>query len=158
MTEESFARAVAALTDLSGNVNALRIEAMQSEELRTEKIRWIQRLLYVLIPAVLLMVLMVIGNFFLLSRINSTAENARSTNTLLLGCFQPSSRCAEENRRATAAVMDQIRQTQFAIALCQRQNPIEQDPDGAGIVRCVQQYYPAFVLPPKATPAPSATR
>jgi len=160
MTDEGFMRAVAALSELSDSVAALRSEVEQSEVLRTEKIKMIHRLLYVLVPTMILMVAMVVGNFVLLTRINTTAEAAESTNSLLLGCFQLDSKCAQENVKSTAAVMEQIRQTQFAIALCQRQNPLERDPEGSGLVRCVQQYYPGFVLPPKGSPSPepSATR
>lgn len=161
MPETSLDRATSAINNLSSTVSALHTEVVQSEALRTEKIKWIQRLLYVMVPAVVLLVLMAVSNFVLLSRINSAARAANSTNDLLLGCLQPSTPCAEENRKSTAAVLDQIRQTQFAIALCQRLNPIDKDPDGSGVVRCVQQYYPGFTLPPKtggaAKPSPSAT-
>ncbi len=159
MPETSLDRATAAIGELSGSVRALHGEVVQSENLRTEKIRWIQRLLYVLVPAVVLLVLMAISNFVLLSRINAAAEDARSTNQLLLGCFLPDSKCSQENKKSTAAVMDQIRQTQFAIALCQRQNPTDRDPTGSGLVACGQQYYPGFALPPKVkagtSPAPT---
>jgi hypothetical protein len=156
MTDQGLTRAVAAIGELSNSVTALHSEVAQSEVLRTEKIKWIQRVLYVLVPAVVLLVLLAITNFVLLSRTSAAAEDARSTNTLLLGCFLPDSRCAEENRKSTATVMDQIRQTQFAIALCQRQNPIERDPDGSGLILCVQQYYPGFSLPPKPSPSPTS--
>jgi hypothetical protein len=159
MSDEGFVRAVGALGELTGSVNALRSEVVQSEALRTEKIKWIQRLMYVLVPAVILMLVLAISNFVLLSRINATARDASSTNTLLLGCLQPGTTCSDQNRRQTAAALDQIRQTQFAIALCQRQNPIDKDPDGTRLVECVQQYYPNFTLPPKAAagPSPSVT-
>lgn len=159
MPDTSLDRATAAIGDLSTSVRSLHAEVVQSEALRTEKIRWIQRLLYVLVPAVVLLVLMAISNFVLLSRINAAADDASSTNQLLLGCFLPASRCSQENQKATATVMNQIRQTQFAIALCQRLNPVDKDPDGTGVIRCVQQYYPGFTLPPKVAigPAPSPT-
>jgi hypothetical protein len=155
MTDEGLDRAAGAIGDLSGSVRQLYAEVVQSESLRTAKIRWIQRLLYVLIPAVVLLVLLAITNFVLLARINSAARAANSTNELLLGCFLPDTKCSQENQKTTAAAMDQIRQTQFAIALCQRQNPVDKDPDGRGLVRCVQAYYPGFTLPPKAGASPT---
>jgi hypothetical protein len=160
MPETSLDRATAAIGELSSSVRALHGEVVQSESLRTTKVRWIQRVLYIMVPAMALLVLLAITNFVLLARINATAEDASSTNTLLLGCFQPGSRCSQENQKTTAAVMNQIRQTQFAIALCQRLNPADRDPAGSGFVRCVQQYYPGFTLPPKTapTPMPSTTQ
>jgi len=161
MPETSLDRATAAIGELSGSVRALHGEVVQSEALRTTKIKWIQRVLYVMVPAMVLMILLAVTNFVLLSRINQAASDARSTNDLLLGCLQPQSACSQQNQKATAAVMNQIRQTQFTIAFCQRINPIDQDPDGSGVIRCVQQYYPGFTLPPKAStgpsPAPSPT-
>jgi hypothetical protein len=157
MTDEGLDRATVALGSLAESVQALHAEAVQGEALRTEKIRWIQRLLYVMVPAMVLLVIMAVTNFVLLARINSAAAAANSTNELLLGCFLPESKCSQENRKSTTAVMDQIRQTQFAIALCQRQNPTERDPDGEALVRCVQQFYPGFALPPKAGATPTTT-
>lgn len=159
MSETSLDRATVAIGELSTSVRSLHSEVVQSETLRTTKIKWIQRLLYVMVPAIVLLMLLAISNFVLLSKINAAASDARSTNTLLLGCLQPGTKCSDQNRRQTAAALDQIRQTQFAIALCQRLNPIDKDPDGTGVVRCVQQYYPNFTLPPKvgAGAKPSAT-
>lgn len=158
MAEHGLDRATTAIGELSGSVRALHAEVVQSESLRTEKIRWIQRILYVLVPAVILLVLMAIMNFVLLSRINTAARAASSTNTLLLGCFLPDTQCSQESQKSTAATMNQIRQTQFAIALCQRRYPVDTDPQGVGLVQCVQSYYPGFALPPKPSPSPAATR
>jgi hypothetical protein len=159
MPEASLDRATAAIGELSGSVRALHSEVVQSESLRATKIKWIQRQLIILVPAVVLLVLLAATNFIVLTRINQAASDARSTNTLLLGCLQQGTRCSEQNRKATAAVMDQIRQTQFAIALCQRINPVDKDPTGAAVVSCVQDYYPGLVLPPKSavTPGPTTT-
>lgn len=155
MPETSLDRATAAIGELSGSVRALHGEVVQSESLRTTKIKWIQRQLIILVPAVVLLVLMAVTNFVLLARINQAAGDARSTNDLLLGCLQPSTPCSEQNRKQTGAVLEQIRQTQFAIAFCQRINPVDSDPDGAKVVRCVQEYYPGFALPPKSSPSPA---
>lgn len=147
--DESLDRATAAIGELSGSVRELRAEVITSEHLRTEKIRIIQKVLYVLVPAVALLVIMAITNFVLLSRINATAADANSTNELLLGCFQPGTRCSEENAKKTAAFLNQGRQTSFVIAICQRQNPVAEDPAGTGLVKCVQEFYPNFSLPAK---------
>jgi hypothetical protein len=130
-------------------VRALTQEVVGSEELRTSKIRWIQKLLYVLVPGVALLVIMAISNFVLLNRITDTATSSRSTNELLLGCLQPGTQCYQLNKDQTAQLLDNIRQTQFVIAICQRRNPVEKDPTGTEIIKCVQDYYPGFVLPEK---------
>lgn len=145
--ETNLDRATTAIGELSGSVRALHTEVVRSEELRTDKIRWIQRLMYVLIPAVLLLMLMAVTNFVLLSRINETAADSQSTNELLLGCFKPGTTCSEGNKAQTAANLNHIRQTQFVIAVCQRQHPITTDADGADMIKCVQRYYPGFTLP-----------
>lgn len=147
MTEPSLDRATTAIGELSGSVRSLHAEVVQAEALRTEKIRWIQRVLYVLVPAVLLLILLAVTNFVLLSRITAAADDARSTNELLLGCFQPNTTCSQESARASAERLNQIRQTQFVIAVCQRQNPVDKDPSGSGLIKCVQDYYPGFTLP-----------
>jgi hypothetical protein len=149
MTEPSLDRAATAVGELSSSVRTLTQEVIASESLRTSKIKWIQRLLYVMVPAVVLLVIMAVSNFALLNRAADTAENVRSTNELLLGCLQPDTACNKANARASAALLDNIRQTQFVIAVCQRLNPVDKDPDGSGIVRCVQDYYPGFALPNK---------
>lgn len=149
MTEPSLDRATSAIGELSGSVRALHAEVVQAEALRTEKIRLISRVLYVLVPAVLLLLVLAVTNFVLLSRTSAAAADARSTNELLLGCFQPGTKCSEENARKTGDWLNQVRQTQFAIAVCQRQNSVADDPSGAGVVACVQSYYPGFTLPKK---------
>lgn len=147
MTEPSLDRATAAIGELSGSVRALHAEVVQAEALRSAKIKWIQRVLFVLIPAVLLLLVLAITNFILLARINAAAADAKSTNDLLLSCFRPNTRCSTENARKTAEWQNEIRQTQFVIAVCQRQNPVTTDPEGRQMVACVQRYYPGFTLP-----------
>lgn len=149
-TDYGIERAVLAIGELSASVRTLTTEVTASEQLRASKIQWIQKLLYVLVPAVVLLVIMAVSNFVLLSRINATAADAKSTNDLLVGCFQPGSRCAELNAKKTEENINQLRQTQFVIAICQRQNPVTDDPKGARVIACVQQYYPGFELPAKA--------
>jgi hypothetical protein len=148
MTEpSSLDRATFAIGDLSGSVRALHSEVVQAEKLRTSKIKWIQRVLYILVPCVLLLLLLAATNAVLLNRVNSAARDAKSTNELLLGCFQPNTACARETVKANAERLNQIRQTQFVIAICQRQNPLETDPHGVALIHCVQRYYPGFALP-----------
>jgi hypothetical protein len=149
MTDPTLERATSAVGELSASVRSLTAEVISSEQLRTAKIRWIQKLLYLLIPAVALLVIMAASNFVLLGRIDRAAVDSRSTNELLLGCLRPGTTCNELNRTKTAQLLDNIRQTQFVIAVCQRQNPIEQDPSGEKLIACVQSYYPGFKLPPK---------
>lgn len=150
MTDPSLDRAAAVIGDLAQDIRSLTREVATSEALRSSKIRWIQKLLYVLVPAIILLVIMAISNFALLSRVNATAASSKSTNELLLGCLQPNTTCNRINTEKTAALLNQIRQTQFVIAVCQRQNPIDTDPAGSGLIRCVQAYYPGFALPAKA--------
>jgi hypothetical protein len=155
MSDPSLDRATKAIGDLSTSVRSLHAEVVQSESLRSRKIKLITAALIVMVPAVVLLVFMAISNFVLVSKTNDAADEARKTNELLYGCFQPNTTCSNENLKNTAAVMNQLRQTQFVIAVCQRLHPITEDPDGAAMVACVQQYYPGFALPPKVHPAPT---
>lgn len=139
--------AIGAIGRLSESVRGLHAEVVQSEALRAQKIRLITQALVAVVVAAVLLVLMAVTNFVLLSRINEAADDARSTNQLLLGCFQPGTPCSTQNAKQTGAAIDQLRQTQFVIAICQRQHPITEDPEGAAVVACVQRYYPTFTLP-----------
>jgi hypothetical protein len=150
MSDPSLDRATTAIGRLSESVRDLHAEVVQSESLRTQKIRMLIRVLVGVGVAAVLLVCMAVTNFVLLSRITHAAEDARSTNQLLYGCFQAGTKCSVENQKRTAAVMDQLRQTQFVIAVCQRQHPITEDPEAAAMVSCVQRYYPTFTLPPRA--------
>jgi hypothetical protein len=153
MSDPSLDRATKAIGELSSSVRALHSEVVQSETLRARKIKLITAALLVLVPAVVLMLVMAVTNFVLLNKTNEAADDSRSTNQLLYGCLKPGTQCSNENAKRTAEVMAQLtgelRQTQFVIAVCQRQNPIDKDPQGAAVVACVQQYYPAFTLPPR---------
>lgn len=157
MSDPSLDRATKAIGDLSTSVRALHGEVVQSEVLRTRKIKLITTALFVLVPAVVLLVVLAITNFRLLARTNDAADEAQSTNQLLYGCFQPGTQCSDQSSKNTALALEQLRQTQFVIAVCQRLHPITEDPNGAGLVACVQQYYPTFRLPPKVQPAPSVS-
>lgn len=149
MPDASLDRATAAIGDLAAGVQRLTREVKHDESLRERKIKAIQRVLIVLVPSVLLLVILAITNFVLLSRIKDVAEDARNTNDLLVSCFQPGTACSKTNSQRTGEALNQIRQTQFVIAICQRQNPIASDPDGKKVIACVQNYYPTFVLPPQ---------
>jgi hypothetical protein len=149
MNDPSLDRATQAIGGLSASVRDLHAEVVQSESLRTHKIRLIGHALIAVCVASVLLVVLAITNFMLLSRISTTAGDARSTNQLLYGCFVPGTKCSTENQKNTAAVMNQLRQTQFVIAVCQRQHPLTEDPAGVALVACVQRYYPTFVLPPQ---------
>lgn len=150
MTEPSLDRATTAIGELSGSVRTLHAEVVQAEALRTRKIKLISQVLFVLVPSVLLLLVLAITNFALLARTNDAARDAKSTNELLYGCFQPGTQCAVQTARSNAERLNQLRQTQFVIAICQRQNSVEKDPTGSGVVACVQSYYPGFSLPAKA--------
>lgn len=142
-------RAAAAVGELSASVRQLSAEVLESEHLRSSKIRWLQRLMFVLIPAVALLVVLAISNFVLLHRVSVAAGQVQSTNTLLFSCLQPGTECNKANADAIATLLNSMRQTQFVIAVCQRQNPVTTDADGKDLVRCVQAYYPGFELPQK---------
>ncbi len=156
MSDPSLERATAAIGDLSISVRALHKEVVQSESLRSRKIKLITAALFVLVPAVVLMLVMAVTNFVLLSNTNRAADEARSTNVLLYGCLKPGTTCSNENLKRTAEALNQLRQTQFVIAVCQRLHPVTEDPDGDAMVSCVQQYYPGFTLPPKVQPSKPA--
>jgi hypothetical protein len=162
MSDPSLDRATRAIGDLSTSVRSLHAEVVQSETLRSQKIKLITAALIVLVPAVALLVIMAITNFVLLAKTNDAADEARSTNELLYGCFQPGTKCSNENLKNTAAALDQLRrsqiQAQSVIAVCQRLHPVTEDPAGTAMVACVQQYYPGFALPPKVQPSPAPSR
>jgi hypothetical protein len=147
--DPSLDRAVTAIGDLSTSVRSLHAEVVQSETLRTRKIKLITAALIALVPATVLLIVLAATNIVLMSRINQAASDSRSTNQLLYGCMRPGTTCSNENLKRTGEVMDELRQTQFVIAVCQRQYPITEDPQGAALVSCVQRYYPTFTLPPR---------
>lgn len=152
MPDQSLDRATSAIADLATGVHALTNEVISSEVLRARKIRAIQNVLFVLVPSIVLLLIMAVTNFVLLSRVRTIANDSRNTNDLLVSCFQPGTECSNTNAQRTGAALDQLRQTQFVIAICQRQNPVADDPDGAGVVECVQGYYPNFTLPARVKP------
>ncbi len=158
MGDPSLDRATTAIGELSTSVRSLHAEVVRSESLRTRKIKLITMALIVLVPATVLMLIMAVTNFVLLSNTNQAADEARATNQLLYGCLKPGTTCSNENLRKTADVMNQLRQTQFVIAVCQRLHPVTEDPEGVAMVACVQQYYPSFTLPPKVHPSSPAPK
>ena len=112
---DPFAHAVDALTE---EVRKMRVDIAHSDGVRTTKIEAIRNLMWVVVPALILLLAMTITNLIQI--------------------------------RGTGETVDQVRQTGFVIALCQRQNPSALDPSGAGMVACVQEYFPDFRLPDKA--------
>lgn len=149
MPEQSLDRATLAITDLATSVRTLTHEVERDEALRSRKVRAIEKVLYLLAPGVILLILLAVTNFVLLNRVQSAAEDAKSTNELVVSCLRPETPCGTANRESMEAVLDQIRQTQFVIAVCQRQNPITTDPEAKAVTACVQSYYPNFALPPR---------
>lgn len=149
MNDPHIDRAIWEIGGLSKSVRDLHAEVVQAESLRAQKIRLITQAMVAVVVASMLLVVMAVTNFVLLNRASHAAEDSRSTNQLLYGCFQPGTKCSTENARRTGEVMDQLRQTQFVIAVCQRQHPPTEDPEGVAMVACVQRYYPTFTLPPK---------
>lgn len=150
MTDPSLDRAEVIVDQLSNSVRRLTDEVIHSEALRASKIRLIQKAMFVMIPAVILLLLLTFTNFVLLAKISDTATSAKNTNDLLVSCFQPSTPCSTTSQQRTGEALEQLRQTQFVIAICQRQNTIADDPNGLKVVKCVQSYYPQFTLPPHA--------
>lgn len=152
MSDPSLDRATSAIGELSGSVRTLTTEVVQSEALRARKIKVIQQVLYVLVPGVLLLLVMAVSNFTLLSRVSDAAADAKSTNQLLLGCFQPGTQCSEAQKAQQMTRSTEARQTTYVMLICLRLNPLEQDPNAVGVQKCVQQYYPGFKLPSKVAP------
>lgn len=155
MADPSLDRATAALGNLSTSVRALTTEVVQSESLRTRKIKVIQHALLVLGAAVMLLVILAITNFVLLGRVNHAAADAKATNELLFGCFQPGTQCSESQRAQAMARGVANQQTTYVMLICLRLNPLAEDPDAIAVQRCVRQYYPGFSLPTKVNPSPS---
>jgi hypothetical protein len=149
MSEPSLDRATTAIGQLSKSVRDLHDEVVQSESLRAQKIRLMTQVMAAIGVAAVLLVLLAASNFVLLNRIKAAASDARSTNDLLVGCFTPGTPCSNESTKRTGEALEQLRQTQFVIAVCQRRHPVVEDPDGVAMVSCVQQYYPTFHLPAK---------
>lgn len=150
-TADGLNRATSALGELAADIRTFTEEVQRSEQLRTEKIRWIQKVLFVLVPAVLLLLVGAVTNFVLLARVTAT-------NNLLFGCFTPNTQCSTASQQAAAVRSLEQKQTQFVIAICQRQNPISEDPEGTRMIRCVQTYYPTFRLPVQVAPTPPVRR
>ncbi len=137
----------AEIGNLAQRVSALQDELVVAEKLRSAKIEALRRLMYVVVPAVVLLLIMAITNFVLINKTTSLSDT-------IAGCLKPRTECSEANRRAQADQLDRIRQTQFVIAICQRRNPVDKDPNGDGVVTCIQSYYPGFLLPEKVEPTP----
>lgn len=154
MNDPSLDRATSAIGELSSSVRSLTGEVVQSEALRGRKIKAIQHVLYVLVPGVILLLILAFSNFALLSRVNKAAADAKSTNQLLLGCFQPGTQCSESAKAQAAQRSNEGRQAIYVMLICLRLNPSAEDPNAVDVQKCVQQYYPNFVLPPKASPVP----
>lgn len=149
MPDPSLDRATLAVGELRNLVGRLLDEVVESESLRAQKIRLIQQALYVLVPSVVLLIIMAITNFALLAKTRDAAADARATNQLIAGCLQPNTSCSNANASKMGDALNQIRQTQFVISVCMRQNPTAEDPAGKKMIKCVQAYYPNFSLPPK---------
>lgn len=161
MTDPSIDRATGAIGNLAASVNTMTNEVIALEALRASKIKWIQTLLYVLIPGVILLIVLAISNFALLNRVRASAVDAKnsaaaaqSTNDLLLGCFRAGTQCAEAQKKATALRSTEARQATYVMLICLRLNPQDEDPNAVSVQRCVQQYYPGFTLPTKVAPTP----
>lgn len=139
---DSLDRATSAIGELSGSVRALHAEVVQAEALRTAKIRWIQRVLYVLVPCVVLLVVLAISNFVLLARINGIAGDVRSTNTTLLDCINSTGECGRRNASNQGKVLDEVKRYELTVIYCARTNPQPVDPDGSAFVACINRLYP----------------
>lgn len=154
MPDVSLDRAVAALGEMSASVRGLTKEVIESESLRLRKIRVIQQVLYVMVPAMIILVLMAVTNFILLSRAAQTGEQVKATNDLVAGCFQPNTTCSNAAKFEAQERAKLIQQSQFVSLYCARQNPVDEDPQGTALYACFRSYYPNFVLPTKQTPTP----
>lgn len=154
MADPSLDRATAAVGELATIVRSLTVEVKASEDLRSRKIKAIQHMFYVVSGCIALLLLMAGTNFVLLNRVQDAAVSAKDTNDLLVSCFQPGTPCSATSAQRTGAALEQLRQTQFVIAICQRQNPVDVDPNGVRVIACVQRYYPTFTLPPQAGAKP----
>lgn len=155
--DRSLENIAVAVSELSSGVAALDQDVKRDGDLRSAKVKAIQRLLYVLIPCVVLLIILAVTNFLLLSRIKEAASDARSTNQIIAGCLQPNTECGKQNAARTESALNRIRETQFVIAVCQRKNPLPVTPTPADVeaqtnrlVTCVQGFYPTFKLPQKA--------
>lgn len=157
MAEQSIDRAATALATLARNVQDFTAEARELEKLRTRKIRALYLTLWVLVPAVILLIILAFSNFALLQRTKEAAADTRSTNQLLLGCFQPGTKCSDGQKALAMARSTEARQTTYVMLICLRLNPLDSDPNAVGVQRCVQQYYPGFQLPTKVAPTPART-
>lgn len=146
---DSLDRAAMVVGELASDVRRLTEEVVRSERIRENKIRAIQKAMFVVVPALVLLVVLAFTNFVLLARVRDAANSAKNTNALIAGCLQPGTECSNASAQKTAEAITQLRQTQFVIAICQRQNPVTEDPNGTKIVSCVQRYYPGFRLPPQ---------
>ncbi len=143
MTETPLSLVESAVNGLTSSVQGLKDELVLAEKQRGNKIRALQNLMFVVVPAIVLLIVLAATNFVVIRKTSAISDT-------IAGCLRPNTPCSDANRDATRALLDQIRQTQFVIAVCQRQNPVDSDPDGTGIVKCVQDYYPGFHLPQKA--------
>lgn len=141
--------------DQTKEIRSLSQAVAAESEARNRKVKAIQRNSMFIAFGIMILLAVAVLNLVNTTRTNAIAEDANQTNELLLGCLTPGNECSEFNARQQANVLNLVRQTNFVVAFCQRTNPIDNDPDGSGLVACIQSYYPDFQLPSKASPSPS---
>lgn len=156
-TDANTASMVAALNDVAEHIQNLTISATSlSTEVsensleNTRKITWLQRSLFVMSAAIILLLGLAVTNFFILTHVNGVAKNAQQTNTILVDCFKPNTSCAKLTKKQNDDRNTEVRQTLLVLAKCQREHPAAIDPDGTKTLACVQKFYPGLAMPPEA--------
>jgi len=70
------------------------------------------------------------------------ARDAKATNDLLFGCFEPNSQCAKLNVQKQAELLNEIKKYELVALYCIRTNPGAEDPEGVAFLACVNRLYP----------------
>lgn len=156
MTQPTNRTIIQAIDDLSSYVQD-QTTAIRAESLaRNRKVTWLQRLMFVVVPSLVLLVVLAVTNFVVISRVNGAASSAKDTQQTIASCLTPNTECSNQSKQQIADLNNTQRQTTFVLFVCARQfpnppNPTREEIDAntQKLVSCVQEYYPDFKLPPK---------
>lgn len=150
-TAEALSSLTSAIEASSANTKSLQKSVILVASAVSKRVTSLEKLFRVNVIMLIILVILVLGILFSMSITLSISRDSRYTADLLLGCLSdPKSDCAKSSKAADDRRNNQTRQTLVVIALCQRQNPLAEDPEGIKVITCLQEYYPDLSYPEKA--------
>jgi hypothetical protein len=152
MSDEQILQALETLThsiDRSAR-SALRLsKSVQADAVALEKkVASLDRMFKVLAVALVLLFAGVCLGLYSTFKLRETSKDSAYSADLLLSCFTPDTTCSDRSAAAREETADTTRETVYVISVCQRRNPVADDPTGTRLRTCVNEYYPHLQLPP----------